>query len=798
MSVPVNQKTANGVNVPKKADVILQTEREILARQNESIQRQSEAMIKQNDVLAKQSELLGKTVQLDSRVNHALDQLAKARQDVALSARQSDEIYSSLKNDYASLRTELKYLAAQSENIFLSLNETIGKLAVQNEHIYKSLSESIAQLAGEIDELKASSESVAEPAEEISELVAEPVAEPVAEAEPIAEEPAVKAAEPEVVQTAIDYDKIIDYNRLAFDYDRMIDYDKLAQKVAELIPVQEVISPDLIASKVAEQIIIPESGAATATLDFNEDEFADRMALKVGSLKNEDFDIIVDDDGCAAVAKEIVDRLDYDLITASVAEKLRTALEASAEEPDYEEMATKISEKIAMPSVNEEAIADKAAAALSNYLPEIDVDEIADKVTEQVVSALPAVDTEAIVNGVGEKVASVQECIVNGVGEKITSMQESMVNEISERLIASQAEQDYDIVIDEEGVEKLSSRVCAKVGESVSGQLSDVDGRFDGLNGRIDEMFGRFDGINGSFDTVNGKVDEVNDRLNGLTLDGVTEKLDETNGKIDGVNGRLEEAGTRFDAVDGEIREIKSMLAAGVAVQTAIADAYAEESYETEESLITVSGVMEEENEDDRSAEELTEDMDEIVEELGEQPSEGEIMPDGLEENAGGVDFINMMKYNRSFIARIIQGSDEQKNYYGAVKSALLSYNKVNSNIAWGAERFHKGRETIARFKIRGKTLCLYLALDPKEYPYSVYHQADVSDNKSMSGTPMMVKIKSPRGVKKAIRLIDEMLAKRNGVKRKIVERDYAAMYPYETMEELIEEGLVKDVSKNK
>ena len=47
-----------------------------------------------------------------------------------------------------------------------------------------------------------------------------------------------------------------------------------------------------------------------------------------------------------------------------------------------------------------------------------------------------------------------------------------------------------------------------------------------------------------------------------------------------------------------------------------------------------------------------------------------------------------------------------------------------------------------------------------------------------------------------AIRLIDDMLAKRNGEKRHIQERDYASMYPYESIEELIEDGLVKDVSR--
>ncbi|MDE7401704.1 MAG: hypothetical protein K2N17_06605, partial [Clostridia bacterium] len=274
------------------------------------------------------------------------------------------------------------------------------------------------------------------------------------------------------------------------------------------------------------------------------------------------------------------------------------------------------------------------------------------------------------------------------------------------------------------------------------------------------------------------------------------------------------------------------VVASGVA-ETAAAEAVEEieeeEEEVVEEELVTVSDIVGEEEpeeevveeepeevveevveepveevvEEEEAAEEVEEEaeeddaIEELVEEIDENLTDDEIMPDGMEGGFGGIDFANMMKYNRSFIARIIQGTDDQKAYYGQVKTALLSYKKVNSNVAWAAERFNKGRETIARFKIRGKTLCLYLALDPDEYATSVYHHADVSDNKSMRGTPMMVKIKSALGVKKAIRLIDEMLAKRNGEKHVIAERDYAAMYPYETIEELIEDGLVKDVRKS-
>ncbi len=535
-----------------------------------------------------------------------------------------------------------------------------------------------------------------------------------------------------------------------------IDYEHLAGLISEHMPVKETlvtaagaeIDYEELAGKVAERISIPEaaSTAVVANADIDEEELADRIALKIGAIQPDDYNIMVDEEGCASITKEITEKLDYELIASTVADKLRETLDLSGEDngeqPDYEEMAARISENITVAGVNEDAIAEKAAAVLSNYLPEFDTDEIADKVATQVISALPAaeVDSEAVSNAVAEK--------------------------LNER----QQELDYDIVLDEDGLEKVSASVS----------------------------------------------------------ENVTKTTEE-----------------RFDTIDREIEEIKRMLAAGGLVTAPReddippAEAY-EEVYEEEaeeEQLVTVSDVIADEPEEtveEEVVEEVTEPEqaveetheEELAEEAEEeQPAEEPSAPivivteqtvaeeeeaDGDEDEAveefsydelageGGVDFANMMRYNRSFIARIIQGTDEQKTYYGEVRNALLSYKKVNSNIAWGAERFHKGRETIARFKIRGKTLILYLALDPATHEYSVYHHKDVSDNKSVAGTPMMIKVKSPLGVKKAVRLIDEMLAARNGEKRNIPQRDYAAMYPYETIEELIEDGLVKDVKKDK
>ena len=619
----------------KKADLILEMDREISAKV---------------DAISARLDLN------NERLEAALARLGQIPQSADKSSEQGN-VFDTLHGEYQALKREMRYLAAQNEHIFLELSEKIQKLA--------------AAIGSGVPV------QVSEPEQYAAQSVAF-VAPPAAPAQ--------------------------------------IDYDELAAKVAELLPAQEYISPDYIASKVAEQIVMAEGIQSYANnaeekevayapmaapapvpvdLQLNEDELADRIALKVGGIKAEDFDILVDDDGCSSISDTIAKKLDYDAISSAIADKLRIELAYLAErEPDYEEMAAHISEKITVAGVNEQAIAEKAAAVIVGTLP-VDTDEIADKVVSQLLGSMPAAE-------------------VNG---------EEICNTISEKLIERQDNHDYDIVIDEEGIGKINDYVVEEVRKTTE---------------------------------------------------------------------------ARFDQIELQLAELRELLIGEVEEQSAeelLAEG--EEPFVAEEpTLVTVSELTEGNEE---PVGEYNEELAELVEELEEVPAEGEITTDDLDEAVGGVDFENMMKYNRSFIARIIQSTDDQKEYYGRVKTALLSYAKVNSNMAWGAERFNKGRETIARFKIRGKTLCLYLALNPTDYQYSVYHHIDVSDNKSMHGTPMMVKIKSPRGVNKAIRLIDEMLEQRQGVKRtKSLERNYAAMYPFESIEELIEDGLVKDVSKNK
>ncbi len=616
-------------------------------------------------------------------------------------------------------------------------------------------------------------------------------------------EKVLAAQSEEPVAPVIDYDELADRvadrlltERTVQTADTGIDLDALADKVAERIPAYEQTQSFAAA--------LPSAGTE---VHIDEDEIADRIALKVGTIKAEDFDIIVDDDGCDSISKAITEKLDYDIIAAAISEKLRAALDiATNEEPDYDEMANRIGEKIHVATVSEDAIADKAAAALSNYLPDIDTDEIADKVVNQVISALPGYDdsfadkvAQQVVNSLpareSEEVTEYSEtteeseeldydALAEKVAEKvINALPKTEESEEENEEEEAQIELDYDALADkvaEKVVEALpKTEESEEENEEEEAQIElDYDALADKVAEKVVDALPENRTIVGGAVIADGKSEAY---IGEEDLEKVADKITETTGE-------------RFDSIDKDLEEIKSMLENGAQPRSELAPAAAEQTItEDNDVLVTVSDIVSQtESSDEETYEEDASDPK-------TQPSEGEGDLDiggEFSEASGGVDFINMMKYNRSFIARIIQGTDEQKEYYGRIKNALLSYKKVNSNIAWGAERFHKGRETIARLKIRGKTLILYLALDPAEFPYSVYHQKDVSDNKSLHGTPLAVKVMSPLGVKKAIRLIDAMLEKRDGIKRPIPERNYAEMYPYESIEELIEDGLVQDVRK--
>ncbi|MGN1062100.1 MAG: hypothetical protein ACI4RO_03140, partial [Candidatus Scatosoma sp.] len=152
-------------------------------------------------------------------------------------------------------------------------------------------------------------------------------------------------------------------------------------------------------------------------------------------------------------------------------------------------------------------------------------------------------------------------------------------------------------------------------------------------------------------------------------------------------------------------------------------------------------------------------------------------------------------RFDRSFTAKLKQSDDETKQRYSEIKNALLSYKKVKSTVSWTGDRFNLGRKTIAKMGIRGKTLCIYFALDPKDpaYKQTVYNQRDMSEQKAHEKTPFMMKIKSDLAVKRAIRLADTVTAQCNAVKKKdFTAVDYKKMYRYAGDRQLEATGLIK------
>ncbi|MDE7163608.1 MAG: uL15 family ribosomal protein [Clostridia bacterium] len=162
-----------------------------------------------------------------------------------------------------------------------------------------------------------------------------------------------------------------------------------------------------------------------------------------------------------------------------------------------------------------------------------------------------------------------------------------------------------------------------------------------------------------------------------------------------------------------------------------------------------------------------------------------------IEEN-GKTRYI-VIKYSKSFEAKLIQSEGEAKRYYSELKNCLMSYKGVKSRISWKWETFRIGRKKLAKLRLRGKTLSVALALDPAAYEGTKYHVDSLAETKSYADTPCLYRIKNERRLKYAKELIDNLMRDNSLSAGLIAENtDYAAQYPYETTEALIERKLIK------
>ena len=177
------------------------------------------------------------------------------------------------------------------------------------------------------------------------------------------------------------------------------------------------------------------------------------------------------------------------------------------------------------------------------------------------------------------------------------------------------------------------------------------------------------------------------------------------------------------------------------------------------------------------------------AEETEEQPERKLVVEDGE------VKYI-VIKYSKSFEAKLIQSGEVTKDYYSQLKNCLLSYKGVKSRMSWRWEAFRSGRKTLAKFRMRGKTLSVALALNPADYTDTKYVVDSLAEVAAYADTQCLYKIKNDRRVKYAKELIDKLMQD-NGLSAGLVGEniDYVSQYPYEETEALIGRKLIKELT---
>lgn len=146
----------------------------------------------------------------------------------------------------------------------------------------------------------------------------------------------------------------------------------------------------------------------------------------------------------------------------------------------------------------------------------------------------------------------------------------------------------------------------------------------------------------------------------------------------------------------------------------------------------------------------------------------------------------------KSFAGKMAQATKEQKAYYNELKNYMLSFKRVNSRVSWNYDSFNIGRKKAVKIAFRGQTMCVFFALNPKDYQNTKYYPRDMGSKRKFADTPMMIKVKSSRGVKFAKELMNEVCAELDA-KKNFTPAKYD--FPYMSDRKLVENGLAKEIT---
>ena len=690
---------------------------------------------------------------------------------------------------------EIKYLYSQNQSIYESLSSALNELKESagafNEEFAAKIEETLDALDVKIENLLANETDY----DKVAETVKERVAETLNFEEPDYDKIAELVAEKTEAQTAAHSKEILDTIAAVptaenVDYNRIVDEvsDKVLEKVTELLEEKSNEEKETKGSAEYDRIVYGTAEKVIESLPPVERVDYTRIA-EANALTDETLEKIAE-----AVAAKIqipeAEKLDYDKLAETLAAKLPVP-----EEIDYDKLADTVLAKLPAP---EEIDYDKLADAVVAKMPvpeAIDYDKLADTV----IARLPETESldyeriAEIANNANETVDydRISE-IVNTANdpvdyEKITEI----ANNAAANVVVPESEEpDYDAMADavlaklpeseEIDYERLAYAAASKV-EIPETEAIDYEKIANDVAAKIDIPAPEQLDYERLASSVAERIPAPEPATYEVLVDdeGVKSIADTVAAAVVANIPEAKAPEVDTEALAGEISEKMGTPSYETILDDSgaqmIADAVAEKLTAANYTIATLPLIAEE---TPVVADEVAVTEPEPVEEVAEEPKEDLVM-----------------RIDRSFTAKLKQSDDEVKDRYGMIKNALLSYKKFKSTVSWNADRFNCGRATIAKMNIRGKTLCVYFALDPKDpaFKQTIYNQKDMSDQKAYAQTPFMMKIKSDLAAKRAVRLV-ETLAEQNGVAKKkdFEEVDYKKTYRYAGDRQLELTGLLR------
>ena len=156
-------------------------------------------------------------------------------------------------------------------------------------------------------------------------------------------------------------------------------------------------------------------------------------------------------------------------------------------------------------------------------------------------------------------------------------------------------------------------------------------------------------------------------------------------------------------------------------------------------------------------------------------------------------EWVGRLQYEKSFLAKLALADDNVRNYYAILATRYLSYDKVKSRTGWAGVSFSHRRNKLAMITINGKTLCLYLAIDPSTITEGKFRTKDTSVLKKYEDTPVLLKIKSGGALRYALKLIEEQTRKQDiEYKKNLPAPITAKSLPKDTFDNLVASGMIR------